>query len=95
MYLLDKIDCNRMAVREVCLAEARFRLSFKVGIGISVLLAIPMLTGMLWDMNRFGDPYLMAGVWTGLAVGLMLGLRLFFKAWRGVKELREAIDDLD
>lgn len=95
MYLLDKIDCNRMAVREVCLAEARFRLSFKVGIGISVLLAIPMLTGMLWDMNRFGDPYLMAGAWTGLAVGLMLGLRLFFKAWRGVKELREAIDDLD
>lgn len=95
MYLLNKIDCNRMAVREACLAEARFRLSFKVGIAVSVLFAIPMLTGMMWDMSRFGNSYMLAGAWTGLVVGLMLGLRLFFKAWNGVKELREAIEDLD
>ncbi|MDE6347387.1 MAG: hypothetical protein K2L60_01650 [Bacteroides sp.] len=94
-YLLNRIDCNRMAVREVCLAEARFRQSFKVGIGVSVLLAIPMLAGMLWDINHLGDPYILAGAWTGLAVGVILGLRLFFKAWNGVKELQEAIADLE
>ena len=95
MYLLGKIDCNRMVVHEVCLAEARFRLSFKVGIGVSVLLAIPMLAGMLWDMSHFGDPYILAGAWMGLAVGLILGLRLFLRAWNGVRDRRGAIADLD
>ncbi|MDE6217305.1 hypothetical protein [Bacteroides sp.] len=93
-YLLNRIDCNRMAVREVCLAEARFRQSFKMGIAVSVLLAIPMLASMIGDMIRFGNPYIVYGAWTGLAIGLILGLRLFFRAWGGVKELREAIEEL-
>lgn len=94
-YLLNRIDCGRMAVREVCLAEARFRQSFKLGIAVSVLLAIPMLVSMIGDMIRFGNPYIVYGAWTGLVVGLILGLRLFFRAWNGVKELREAIADLE
>ena len=41
MLLLRKIDCQKMTVREVCLAESRFRMSFKVGIAVSVLCAVP------------------------------------------------------
>ncbi|WP_303208774.1 hypothetical protein [Bacteroides oleiciplenus] len=94
MVLLRRIDCLKMTVREVCLAEGRFRMSFKVGIAVSVLCAVPLLASMIWDMSRMGDRYLLIGAWTGLAVGLIIGLRLFFKAWSGVKELREAIADL-
>lgn len=93
-YLLNKIDCG-MPVREVCLAEVRFRQSFKVGIAVSVLLAIPMLASMIGDMISFGNPYIVCGAWTGFVVGLILGLRLFFRAWNGVKELREAIEELE
>ena len=50
MLLLRKIDCLKMTVREVCLAESRFRMSFKVGIAVSVLCAVPLLASMIWDM---------------------------------------------
>ena len=70
MLLLRKIDCLKMTVREVCLAESRFRMSFKV------------------------DHYLLIGVWTGLVVGMLIGIRLFLKAWSGIKELKEVITDL-
>ena len=71
MLLLRKIDCLKMTVREVCLAESRFRMSFKVG-----------------------DRYILIGAWTGLVIGLLIGIRLFLKAWSGIKELKEAITDL-
>lgn len=92
--LLKRIDCLKLTVREVCLAESRFHMSFKVGIAVSVLCGVPLLVSMLWDMSEFGDPYVMIGAWTGLVIGLLAGLRLFLRAWRGVKELREAITDL-
>lgn len=92
--LLKRIDCLKLTVREICLAENRFHMSFKVGMAVSVVCAIPLLVSMLWDMSEFGDPYVMIGAWTGLGVGLLIGLRLFLRAWRGVKELREAITDL-
>lgn len=95
MWLLSRIDCLKMSVREVCLAESRFRMAFKIGIAVSVLCGIPLLASMIWDMSSFGDRYILIGAWTGLCIGLLLGLRLFFKAWRGVKELREAIMDLN
>lgn len=94
MLLLRKIDCLKMTVREVCLAESRFRMSFKVGIAVSVLCAVPLLASMIWDMAEFGNRSILIGAWTGLVVGLLIGLRLFFKAWSGIKELREAISDL-
>ena len=34
------------------------------------------------------------GAWTGLVVGGLIGIRLFLKAWSGIKELKEAITDL-
>ena len=34
------------------------------------------------------------GVWTGLVLGLLIGICLFLKAWSGIKELKEAITDL-
>lgn len=92
--LLKKIDCLTMTVREVCLAESRFRMAFKVGVAAGVVWAIPLLASMIWDMSRFGDRYMLAGVWTGLAVGLVVGIYKFLQAWRGVKELRKAIADL-
>lgn len=92
--LLKKIDCLTLTVREVCLAESRFRMSFKIGIVVSLLSAIPLLASMIWDMSRFGDRYMMMGVWTGLAVGSVIGLRKFRQSWRGIKELRQAIADL-
>lgn len=94
MWLLKKIDCMHMTVSEVYLAESRFRLSFKIGIGLSILCAIPLFASMIWDMAEAGDSYLLIGAWTGLVVGLLIGFRLFLKAWRGVKELREAVADL-
>lgn len=94
MWLLNKMDCLKMTVREVCLAESRFRMAFKVGISASVLCGIPLMASMLWDMSTFGDRYVIIGAWSGLCVGLFVGLRMFFKAWRGVKELREAIEEL-
>ncbi|MCD8093774.1 MAG: hypothetical protein LUF01_13500 [Bacteroides sp.] len=95
LLLLRKIDCLRQTVREVCLVENRFRLSFKVGIVGCLICAIPLLVSLIWDIAGMGDKYLLIGAWTGLAVGLLLGIRLFLKAWRGVKELREAIADLE
>ncbi len=92
--LLKRIDCLKLTVREICLAENRFHISFKAGIALSVACGIPLLVSMLWDMSEFGDPYMLIGAWTGLGIGLLAGLRLFFRAWRGVKELREAITDL-
>ena len=94
MLLLRKIDCLKMTVREVCLAESRFRMSFKVGIAVSVLCAVPLLVSMIWDMSQMGDHYLLIGVWTGLVVGMLIGIRLFLKAWSGIKELKEVITDL-
>lgn len=94
MWLLKKIDCTRMTVREVFLAENRFRIAFKIGIGLSAVCAIPLLASMIWDMAGAGDRYLLVGAWTGLAVGLLIGIRMFLKAWRGVKELKEAVADL-
>lgn len=94
MLLLRKIDCLKMTVREVCLAESRFRMSFKVGIAVSVLCGIPLLASMIWDMSQMGDRYILIGAWTGLVVGLLIGIRLFLKAWSGIKELKEAISDL-
>ena len=94
MLLLRKIDCQKMTVREVCLAESRFRMSFKVGIAVSVLCAVPLLVSMIWDMSPMGDRYILIGVWTGLVLGLLIGIRLFLKAWSGIKELKEAITDL-
>ena len=58
MLLLRKIDCLKMTVREVCLAESRFRMSFKVGIAVSVLCAVPLLASMIWDMSQMGDRYI-------------------------------------
>ena len=94
MLLLRKIDCLKMTVREVCLAESRFRMSFKVGIAVSVLCAVPLLASMIWDMSQMGDRYILIGAWTGLVVGTLIGIRLFLKAWSGIKELKEAITDL-
>lgn len=94
MRLLKKIDCLQMTVREVCLVESRFRMAFKLGISASVLCGIPLLASMIWDMSTFGDRYIMIGAWTGLCIGLLFGIRTFLKAWRGVKELREAIAEL-
>ena len=91
MLLLRKIDCLKMTVR---LAESRFRMSFKVGIAVSVLCAVPLLASMIWDMSQMGDRYILIGAWTGLVVGLLIGIRLFLKAWSGIKELKEAITDL-
>jgi len=93
-WLLKSIDCLKMTVRDVCLTENRFRMSFKIGIAVSVVCAIPLLASMMWDMSKAGDQYVLIGMWTGLFVGLLIGIRLFFRAWRGVKELREAIADL-
>lgn len=92
--LLKKIDCLTMTVREVCLAESRFHMAFKVGVASGVMWAIPLLASMIWDMSRFGDRYMLVGVWTGLAVGLVVGIYKFLQAWHGVKELRKAIADL-
>lgn len=92
--LLKKIDCLSLTVREACLAESRFRMSFKAGIAISILSGIPLLASMIWDMSRFGDRSMMMGAWAGLALGLAVGLRKFLRAWRGIKELREVIADL-
>ena len=94
MLLLRKIDCLKMTVREVCLAESRFRMSFKVGIAVSVLCGVPLLASMIWDMSQMGDRYILIGAWTGLVIGLLIGIRLFLKAWSGIKELKEAITDL-
>ena len=66
MLLLRKIDCLKMTVREVCLAESRFRMSFKVGIAVSVLCAVPLLASMIWDMSQMGDRYILIGAWTAL-----------------------------
>ena len=68
--------------------------SFKVGIAVSVLCAVPLLASMIWDMSQMGDRYILIGAWTGLVVGLLIGIRLFLKAWSGIKELKEAITDL-
>ena len=59
MLLLRKIDCLKMTVREVCLAESRFRMSFKVGIAVSVLCGVPLLASMIWDMSQMGDRYIL------------------------------------
>lgn len=93
-WLLKKIDCLTMTVREVCLMESRFRMAFKAGVAVGVVWAIPLLASMIWDMSEFGDRNMMTGVWTGLAVGGVVGTYKFLRAWRGVKELREAIADL-
>ncbi|WP_418698595.1 hypothetical protein [Bacteroides sp.] len=93
--LLKKVDCVQMTVREACLAENRFRFFFKIGVAVSAFSAIPLLVSMIWDIAGMGDQYMLIGAWTGLVVGLLLGIRIFLKAWRGVKELREAIADLE
>ena len=83
MLLLRKIDCLKMTVREACLAESRFRMSFKVGIAVSVLCAVPLLASMIWDMSQMGNRYMLIGVWTGLVVGLLIGIRVFLKHGAG------------
>ena len=92
MLLLRKIDCLKMTVREVCLAESRFRMSFKVGIAVECVVCCFLLASMIWDMP-LGDHYV-DWCWTGLVVGTLIGIRLFLKAWSGIKELKEAITDL-
>lgn len=93
-FLVKKIDCLQMSVREVCMVESRFQLAFKVGMLVSVASAVPLLTSLIYDIAGFGNLYMLYGAWTGLALGLVLGIRLFLKAWGSVKELRETIANL-
>ena len=48
-------------------------MSFKVGIAVSVLCAVPLLASMIWDMSQMGDRYILIGAWTGLVVGTLIG----------------------
>ena len=71
MLLLRKIDCLKMTVREVCLAESRFRMSFKVGIAVSVLCAIhtvPRLVRLVLSVKPIGPVSLLGhfGPFSGL-----------------------------
>lgn len=92
LWLMEKIDCVKMTVRETCLAENRFRRAFKIGLLISVLSAIPLLTSLMWDISD--SRYTLMGMWIGLLLGSLMGGRLCYKAWQGVKELKEAVADL-
>ncbi|MBP3356149.1 MAG: hypothetical protein J6K95_03170 [Rikenellaceae bacterium] len=94
MTLLERIDPVTMTVREVVLAENRFRMSFKLGVMVGLGLAAGMLAGMIHDFYGMGDRMLVAGAWWGLGVGVIVGLRVFLKAWRSIGELRRAIADL-
>ncbi|WP_291528053.1 hypothetical protein [Bacteroides sp. UBA939] len=95
MWLLGRIDCLQMTVREVCLAENRFRMSFKIGIVVSVLCAVPLLSSMVWDIAGLGDRNMLLAIWTGILIGLFVGICLLLRAWKGIKELQDAIADLE
>lgn len=94
MLLLRKIDCLKMTVREVCLAESPFPDVFQSGDSCECVVCRTFTGKYDMDMSQMGDRYILIGAWTGLVVGLLIGIRLFLKAWSGIKELKEAITDL-
>ena len=94
-WLLKRIDCVRMPVREICLAEHRFRLAFNVGIVASLVLAAFLMTSLIWDLSKMGDPHVMLGAWVGLVIGSIIGYFKFRKVYRSVQELQKSIADLE
>ncbi len=92
--LLERIDPVTMTVREVVLAENRFRMSFKLGVMVGLGLAACLLAGMIHDFYGSGDRVLVESAWWGVGVGAVIGLRVFLRAWRSIGELRRAIADL-
>ncbi len=92
--LLERIDPVTMTVREVVLAENRFRMSFKLGVMVGLGLAACLLAGMIHDFYGSGDRVLVESAWWGVGVGAVIGLRVFLRAWSSIGELRRAIADL-
>lgn len=92
--LLKRIDCLKMTVREIYLAESRFRMFFKLGVTVGVLCMIPVLVSMVRDLLELDDRSMLTGMWGGFVAGLVVGSRVFFKSWSRIQELRKAIADL-
>lgn len=96
--LLERLDSQHLPVREACIAANRFRQSFKTGTMFGIACALPLLVSIWLDFSSAGDAqvskYLQEGFLAGLLIGIPLGVRVFLRAWREVKELQRQVEEL-
>lgn len=96
--LLERLDSLECSVREACVTANRFRRSFKVGVMVNVPYALLLLASLELDFASAADSlvsgYMQAGFLVGLLIGLPLGVVIFLRAWRDVKELRRQAEGL-
>lgn len=97
-WLLERLDSLECSVREACVAANRFRRSFKVGVMVNVPYALLLLASLELDFASADDSlvsdYMQTGFLVGLLIGLPLGVVIFLRAWRDVKELRRQAEGL-
>lgn len=92
---LARIDPVKQSVLEACAAVVRFRSCFLAGVVIGIALGVPFLVAFGIYVGRFTTPYVLYGFWTGLTVGVPLGVRVFLRMRREIDVLREALHDVD
>lgn len=97
-WRLERLDDQRLSVREACITANRFRQLFKAGTMLGIACALPLLGSIWLDFASAGDTqvskYLQEGFLAGVLIGLPLGVRIFLRAWREIKELYNQVKRL-
>lgn len=91
LVLLGRIEPGRQSVCEACAAVLRFRSCFLAGVGVGIVLAVPLFVALGIFMGRMTTPYVLYGFVAGLVIGLPLGVRIFLRMLGDINALRAAL----
>ena len=94
LRMLAQIDPGVQSVRETCAAVLRFRTAFLAGVGVGVVLAVPLLVLLGVFMGSQGSPYMLYGFLAGLIVGIPIGVRIFLRMIGDINRMRTALRDV-
>lgn len=93
LAILRGLDAEKMTVREAYACSLRLRKHFIGGVMVKMLLAAPVLVLFGIALSNTGT-YAIWGFWSGLALGSVLGVRVFLKASGEVGAIQRALEEL-
>lgn len=94
-YRLKSIDLNVLTVRDACRQAASFSVLRQRLWLTSIILLVPVLCYIFYELYRLGDIYLLVGGIVGGVLGLTLGLIKDHKMRRMIRDFHRSLDDDD